>query len=122
MRISDWSSDVCSSDLLEILRERFLDETGEKRVVKIPPPGCRVSRPRRLTRLHRALAEETLGSGKPRPFIVRSRCATTAREACGEQMPPAGATRRGSVSLHEVTLIQHGQSLSADHSRAISTG
>src|SRR3546814_18203818 len=94
MRISDWSSDVCSSDLLEILRERFLDETGEKRVVKIPPPGCRVSRPRRLTRLHRALAEETLGSGKPRPFIVRSRCATTAREDGGEQKPPAGATRK----------------------------
>src|SRR3546814_12839973 len=47
---------------LEILRERFLDETGEKRVVNIPPPGRRVSRPRRQTPQPRAPAQGTPGS------------------------------------------------------------
>src|SRR3546814_20638515 len=56
---------------LEILRERFLDQTGETRVVHIPQPGCRVSRPRRLTRMPSDLPEETPERGNPATLLLR---------------------------------------------------
>src|SRR3546814_14184444 len=41
MRISDWSSDVCSSDLTEFVAERF-GVSGENAVMMLAGPSLRV--------------------------------------------------------------------------------
>src|SRR3546814_593410 len=43
MRISDWSSDVCSSDLT-LAMERFFDEAGGMQLVIHSPYGSRINR------------------------------------------------------------------------------
>src|SRR3546814_7301493 len=45
MRISDWSSDVCSSDLFKLEFGRLYEESGEMRIVvadEISPDSCRL--------------------------------------------------------------------------------
>src|SRR3546814_7374030 len=50
MRISDWSSDVCSSDLLAIiaLAERRVDRCRERRIVELEAQIFRAGLARRL--------------------------------------------------------------------------
>src|SRR3546814_2676087 len=69
MRISDWSSDVCSSDLAELLAQLYIELTGGRQIgfalaTDIPAtqaerttakPHIRIIRP---ARAHRASAEE----------------------------------------------------------------
>src|SRR3546814_7571477 len=38
MRISDWSSDVCSSDLVSLISTEMMSSTGESRIVAKSPP------------------------------------------------------------------------------------
>src|SRR3546814_4781391 len=43
MRISDWSSDVCSSDLVVERRGLDIDLAGENRLVRVEEPGAAVA-------------------------------------------------------------------------------
>src|SRR3546814_8649614 len=44
MRISDWSSDVCSSDLVDISAESTVSRLSSKRKAKISPGDARAAR------------------------------------------------------------------------------
>src|SRR3546814_8118145 len=65
MRISDWSSDVCSSDLLPVADEdELVDAHRRADLVKLQHIACRD---------HRGLVHEEHGAGEPFPrrFIAR---------------------------------------------------
>src|SRR3546814_244445 len=82
MRISDWSSDVCSSDLL-ILRSR----RGVSRAGVSKDDAARV-----LPR-HRALADRQALGGTPRGRTPGARPVAAVRPA-GDRRPRAGGARR----------------------------
>src|SRR3546814_18725086 len=59
MRISDWSSDVCSSDL-QTRKRRRLDELAAFLVARSPPLQAEASGEGRLARRHNNAAERAL--------------------------------------------------------------
>src|SRR3546814_12949305 len=72
MRISDWSSDVCSSDLIQIDAQRRLEKAGVVSIVLVGPPvrGAIILRRGRIGaepgpagRLKRIVANELQGLG-----------------------------------------------------------
>src|SRR3546814_3951737 len=70
MRISDWSSDVCSSDLVDILEHAGTDETGLAAQQFLGDAGPDQQRPRRVRADHPVLHRQRRDDVHRLPAIV----------------------------------------------------
>src|SRR3546814_17074447 len=96
MRISDWSSDVCSSDLLLVSG----DDEAERAVMVADPPGGGDKGGDRALHVHRATAMEHAARDLPGERLLRP--AMAARHDA--RMPGKGKMGAGRHTSREKTL------------------
>src|SRR3546814_19236905 len=96
MRISDWSSDVCSSDLFHLALAQRVDQPGrEADAARLP--------------LGEALANEMFGPPVHRVANFRAEAATTERDGIAGDRLPVETSPAGRVALpRDVELRAHG--------------
>src|SRR3546814_6083430 len=118
MRISDWSSDVCSSDLVEAVLPRF---TGP--IEQIPPAysAIKIDGQRAYDRARKGEAVEmkargvTIHSLSVRPELVEGPSFSVNVEKKSGPSTSSGRAGEGAVMLETITLTAHVSKRSEEH-------
>src|SRR3546814_15787105 len=120
MRISDWSSDVCSSDLLlGLLDPAVVARLRHRRLGRRHRAAAGLEEAHQITAGARQLAGGRLAADTPVGRIGRRRClaAGGTKALLGEQggvgpvAPPVGLDQREAIAYLRHVLAQHGTGL-----------
>src|SRR3546814_10377741 len=105
MRISDWSSDVCSSDLPQILLHRSSSLSFGGFQLSLSPSGERIRRLASLLASRSWRGACPLGSGDPSPSSAEGGTATTSRQAAGGPFSSLNAASRSEEHTSELQSL-----------------